>query len=293
MKVFQHGAALRAWLAGQRCAGRRIALVPTMGNLHRGHLRLVERARMLADVTVASIFVNPTQFGPDEDYQRYPRTLEADLHALREAGCSAVFTPSVEEMYPQGLEFQTRLSVPQLAKVLCGASRPGHFDGVCLVVARLFHLISPDVALFGDKDRQQQMIIRTMCRDLAFPVTIEAVPTCREPDGLAMSSRNRYLSPPQRQQAPELFRTLRWMVDAIRSGRRDYRHLEQEGRLRLKGAGFRVDYLSIRRLTDLNEATGDEPGSDLAVFAAAFLGSTRLIDNLKVEEQYQEVSTTN
>ncbi len=286
MLQIQRTAELRQHLQTLRCRGKTIALVPTMGNLHEGHLQLVDHARRLADVVVTSIFVNPTQFGPNEDYQRYPRTLEADAERLRQRGCDLLFAPSVEEIYPHGLEFLTRLTVPELAGKLCGASRPGHFDGVCTVVARLFNLVQPDVAVFGEKDRQQWLILQHMARDLAFPVQMASLPTVREADGLAMSSRNQYLSTQEREQAPELYRTLQWMAGQLRSGETDYRQLEQAGIERLQQAGFRPDYLQITcldRLDPLQKNHACQHG--VAIFAAAYLGQARLIDNLLLQEE--------
>ncbi len=277
---------LRSQLQALRCQGKTIALVPTMGNLHEGHLRLVDRARECADVVVTSIFVNPTQFGPNEDYDRYPRTLEADAEQLRRRGCDWLFAPPVEEVYPHGLERLTRLTVPELANKLCGASRPGHFDGVCTVVARLFNLVQPDVAVFGEKDRQQWLILQHMARDLGFPVRMVSLPTVREPDGLAMSSRNQYLGTEERAAAPQLYQTLQWMAGQLRSGETDYRQLERAGIERLQQAGFRPDYLQITCLDQLDPLQKNHDcQSGVAIFAAAYLGQARLIDNLLIQEE--------
>ncbi len=275
---------LQAWLQERRCQGLRVALVPTMGNLHEGHLCLVDHARARADVVLTSIFVNPAQFGPGEDYECYPRTLERDCALLEARGCDAVFAPSVNEIYPHGLDFATRLTVPGLASKLCGASRPGHFDGVCIVVARLFNLIQPQLAVFGEKDRQQLMIIQAMSRDLGYPLEIVSVPTVREADGLAMSSRNQYLSTEERQRAPELYRTLQWMRQTLSTAGGDPRKLEQAGCERLQQSGFRVDYLQVCRLDDLEPISADDVcASPWGVFAAAYLGKARLIDNVVVK----------
>ena len=257
-----------------------IAFVPTMGNLHAGHLALVARARELAPRVVVSIFVNPLQFGPGEDYQRYPRTLEADRAKLAEAGVDLLFAPPVEVMYPRPLEEISRIHVPRLSEILCGAHRPGHFDGVATVVARLFNLVRPAHAVFGEKDYQQLLIIRRMVADLAIPVTIHGVATVREADGLAMSSRNQYLDPEERARAPALYRTLKRTAEALRAGRRDYPELEREATQALLQAGFRaVDYFAI---LDAEDLTPPRPGRPLAVLAAAHLGKARLIDNVRV-----------
>ncbi len=280
MKTLRDIVAMRAAVRGWRQVGERIALVPTMGNLHRGHLSLVELAREQAERVVVSIYVNPTQFGPSEDYADYPRTLDADRRRLRRAGADAVFVPSDDEMYPFGLEAMTRISVPVLTERFCGASRPGHFDGVSSVVARLFGIVQPDLAIFGQKDYQQLLVIRRMTADLHMPVTIVAGATQRERDGLALSSRNQYLDAEQRRRAPALFRTLQRCARAITAGQRDYAALEADGRQSLEAAGFQVDYFAICRAVDLAPpAAGDR---ELVILAAARLGRARLIDNLLV-----------
>lgn len=268
--------AVQAW----RRAGERTAFVPTMGNLHAGHIELVRQARGLADRVVVSIFVNPLQFGVNEDFASYPRTLGEDMDRLDRVGTDLVFAPSVATVYPDGQEMQTRVLVPGVSEILCGASRPGHFEGVATVVCKLFNLVQPDLAVFGEKDFQQLSIIRRMVRDLCFPVEILGVPTVREPDGLAMSSRNGYLAPKERQQAPALYRVLCRLAERVRAGEREFSRLEREGVEALKAEGFRPDYLSLRRVDDLQP-----PGVDdqrLILLAAAFLGRTRLIDNLQV-----------
>jgi pantoate--beta-alanine ligase len=272
---------LREAVAGARRAGGRIGLVPTMGNLHEGHLALVDAARERCDLLVASIFVNPMQFGPNEDLDAYPRTLDADREGLSAHGTDLVFAPPVAEVYPDGLETQTRVSVPGLSNILCGASRPGHFDGVATVVTKLFNLVQPDVAVFGRKDFQQLTLIRRMVRDLCMPVEIVGVPTSRADDGLALSSRNGYLSEDERARAPALAATLRWVAGELRAGG-DPGALEVAGAERLEAAGLRCDYLAVRRVADLQPpAPGDD---DLVVLGAAFCGRTRLIDNLVVAE---------
>jgi pantoate--beta-alanine ligase len=273
-------AELRAQVAVWKRTGERVAFVPTMGNLHRGHIRLVERARALAPRTVASIFVNPMQFGPSEDYAGYPRTLEEDSHRLTAAGLDLLFAPGVTEVYPRPLETMTQVTVPELPAVLCGASRPTHFLGVTTVVSKLFNMVQPDVAVFGEKDWQQLVIIRRMVLDLDMPVEIVGVPTVREADGLALSSRNGYLSAEQRAIAPTLYATLRATAERLRAGERDYAALETAAKAKLAAAGFRPDYFEIRRPEDLQRPAGEE--AELRIFAAAWLGRARLIDNLAV-----------
>ncbi len=270
--------ALDAALAPWRSDG--IAFVPTMGNLHDGHLALVARARELAPRVVVSIYVNPLQFGPQEDFDAYPRTLEADRARLAEVGADLVFAPLDSVMYPRPLEETTRVHVPGLSEILCGAHRPGHFDGVTTVVARLFNLVRPDHAVFGEKDYQQLLVIRRMVEDLAIPVRIHGVPTVREPDGLAMSSRNQYLSLDERARAPALYRALRTAAEALARGSEDYERLEAQGRAALEAAGFRVDYFTVRDAEDLGPPKAGRP---LVVLAAARLGRARLIDNLRVD----------
>ncbi|MDG1579896.1 pantoate--beta-alanine ligase [Pseudomonas sp. GOM6] len=272
---------LRAAVARARSEGKRIAFVPTMGNLHAGHVALVEKARQRADFVVASIFVNPLQFGPSEDLASYPRTLAADQDKLVAAGCHLLFHPDVEEMYPHGMDSQTRVSVRGVSEGLCGGSRPGHFDGVATVVSKLFNMVQPDLAIFGEKDFQQLAVIRTLVRDLNMPIQIIGEPTVRAEDGLALSSRNGYLDAEQRATAPVLYRTLTQMADAIRGGERDFERLTEQGKAMLQRAGLRPDYLEVRDSHDLRSAT--EESRQLVILAAAFLGKTRLIDNLTFE----------
>lgn len=269
---------LRATVAAWRALGQRVAFVPTMGNLHDGHYALVRQAHTLADRVVVSIFVNPTQFGPDEDLDRYPRTPDEDAAGLIRQGCDLLFRPDVATVYPFGLEQAYRVTVPALVDVLCGARRPGHFDGVATVVSRLFTLVAPDVAVFGEKDFQQLRIIERMSRDLGFPIRIARGPTVRETDGLALSSRNRYLDADQRQRAPQLHATLARIARSFADGAGS-EALLADGRTTLATAGFDVDYLEIRRESDLElPRAGERDG--LRVFVAARLGATRLIDNL-------------
>ncbi|MBK5537174.1 pantoate--beta-alanine ligase [Pseudomonas sp. TH05] len=269
---------LRAAVARARSEGKRIGLVPTMGNLHSGHAALVTKAAQRVDFVVASIFVNPLQFGAGEDLDKYPRTLAADQEKLLQAGCHLLFAPSVEEVYPEGMSGQTRVSVPQLSEGLCGASRPGHFEGVATVVCKLFNMVQPDLAVFGQKDFQQLAVIRALVQDLNMPIQIIGEPTVRAADGLALSSRNGYLDEQQRAIAPALYRSLSQIAQAIEQGERDYPKLLGEQRQQLEAAGLRPDYLEIRHATNLRLATTDD--RDLVILAAAYLGATRLIDNL-------------
>ncbi|HSX88890.1 MAG TPA: pantoate--beta-alanine ligase [Pseudomonas sp.] len=269
---------LRAAVAQARAEGKQIGFVPTMGNLHAGHTALVEKAAQRADFVVASIFVNPLQFGPNEDLDSYPRTLAADQEKLFEAGCNLLFTPDVEEMYPHGMAGQTRVSVAGVSEGLCGASRPGHFEGVATVVTKLFNLVQPDLAIFGQKDFQQLAVIRTLVHDLNMPIQIIGEPTVRADDGLALSSRNGYLNAEQRAAAPALYRSLVQMADAIRRGERDFPALIAAAQAQQLAAGFRPDYLEVRESNSLRPATKDD--RQLVILVAAFIGSTRLIDNL-------------
>jgi pantoate--beta-alanine ligase len=272
---------LRAAVARARGEGKRIAFVPTMGNLHSGHMALVTKAAQRADFVVASIFVNPLQFGAGEDLDKYPRTLAADQEKLLQAGCHLLFAPSVEEMYPDGMTGQTRVSVPQLSEGLCGASRPGHFEGVATVVSKLFNMVQPDLAVFGQKDFQQLAVIRALVHDLNMPIQIIGEPTVRAEDGLALSSRNGFLSPEQRAVAPVVYRALSQIGEAIKQGQRDFPALIGEQLKQLESAGLRPDYLEIRDARTLRPAVSED--RDLVILVAAFLGTTRLIDNLHLE----------
>ncbi|WP_223470896.1 MULTISPECIES: pantoate--beta-alanine ligase [unclassified Pseudomonas] len=272
---------LRAAVARARGEGKRIAFVPTMGNLHSGHVALVTKAAQRADFVVASIFVNPLQFGAGEDLDKYPRTLAADQEKLLQAGCHLLFAPSVEEMYPDGMAGQTRVSVPQLSEGLCGASRPGHFEGVATVVSKLFNMVQPDLAVFGQKDYQQLAVIRALVHDLNMPIQIIGEPTVRAEDGLALSSRNGFLSPDQRAVAPVVYRVLSQIAEAIKQGRRDFPALIGEQLKQLEAAGLRPDYLEIRHAKTLRPALSED--RDLVILVAAFLGTTRLIDNLHLD----------
>lgn len=279
MQTVHTTADLRARLQPWRRSGARIALVPTMGNLHAGHLRLVAEARARATHVVVTIFVNPLQFGPTEDFRNYPRTLEADQAKLQAAGADLLFAPSVEEMYPHGRNGITRISVPELAEVLEGEFRPGHFSGVATVVAKLFNMAQPDVALFGKKDFQQLLVIRRMVADLSLPIEIIGVPIVREADGLAMSSRNQYLTIAERAQASLLHATLEKVAAELRGGNREFERLQSRAITELSPC-MRPDYVAIRDASTL--AVPRTATHDLVVLAAAWLGKARLIDNVEV-----------
>jgi pantoate--beta-alanine ligase len=271
---------LRSAIAGWKRSGLRIALVPTMGNLHDGHLSLLEHARTLGERTVVSIFVNPIQFGQGEDYQRYPSTLEEDKVKLEAAGLDLLFAPDLDQLYPGGTDEDTRVTVPGLSSILCGRFRPEHFSGVATVVTKLFLNIQPDVALFGEKDYQQLLVIRRLVHDLCMPVDVIGMPIIREADGLAKSSRNAYLTAEQRRRAAVLYQTLTDAAAAVQKGESELAAIEQEGLARLEQAGFRPEYFSIRRNADLADpGPGDR---DLRILVAAWLGEARLIDNLAV-----------
>jgi pantoate--beta-alanine ligase len=274
---------IRQTVAGWRAVGESVALVPTMGNLHAGHLSLVELARRHADRVVATIFVNPTQFGVGEDYETYPRTLDEDRALIDRAGTvDALFVPELDEIYPGGTEGAFRLQVPDLGQDLCGAARPEHFNGVATVVLRLLNIVGPDMLVLGRKDYQQLIIIERMIADLRLPVAVVAGDTQRDGDGLAISSRNHYLTDEERKRAPLLHVTLKEIGDRLAGGARDYASLEKEAFDRLKQGGFRPDYVEVRRAADLAKPNGTQSPGDLIVLAAAWLGRARLIDNLRV-----------
>ena len=271
---------LRTRVSAWKDEGLRVGFVPTMGNLHAGHYSLVALARRHADKVVASVFVNPTQFGPNEDFGRYPRTPDADAMGLDAAGCDALWLPSVAAMYPYGADRAVQMRIPTITDTLDGAARPGHFDGVVTVVARLFNQVQADVAVFGRKDYQQLAVIRYLVRDLAFPLEIVAGETLREADGLAMSSRNQYLSEPQRATAPTIHRVLQAMRTAWQHGTHRG-EIETFADRSLRDAGFAPDYAVIRR-PDFTEPVDGENGTLVALIAAR-LGTTRLIDNLEFD----------
>ncbi len=280
MEIISDKAELREQIADWRQNGDHIALVPTMGSLHDGHLALVEAAREHAERVIATVFVNPTQFGEGEDFDAYPRSLELDKRKLKRAKADLLFAPDVETIYPFGAEQGTRVIVPVLTNELCGSARPGHFDGVTSVVTRLFNITLPDVAVFGQKDYQQLLIIRRMVVDLNLPVDIVAAPTVREDDGLAMSSRNQYLSDGERAIAPRLFAVLQEAAHALETGAEDYASLERDAAANLRQAGFEPEYVSIRRAESLEKP--DRDTDELVVLAAVKLGGARLIDNVLV-----------
>ena len=272
-------AAVREHVSRWHRAGERVAFVPTMGNLHAGHISLIDVARKRGDRFIASIFVNPMQFGPNEDFAHYPRTPEKDQSMLAKAGCDLMFMPDVAEIYPAGLDHSTRVTVPELSGLLDGEFRPGHFDGVSTVVAKLFNIVTPDIAVFGEKDFQQLAIIRRMVADLCMDVEIVGAPTVREADGLAMSSRNQYLTAEERKVAPQLFAALLRAVKRLDSGERDFAAIERDGVDALRRAGFKPDYFVVRDAKTLLP-----PGAGrgrMVVLVAARLGKARLIDNLQ------------
>jgi pantoate--beta-alanine ligase len=272
---------VRAHVARWHEQKQRVVFVPTMGNLHAGHVSLIEAARQHGDRFVASIFVNPMQFGPNEDFAHYPRTPTQDAKMLEDAGCDLMFMPDVGEIYPNGADQATRIEVPGISNILCGEFRPGHFEGVATVVAKLFHIVDPDVAIFGEKDFQQLTVIRRMVADLCLRVEIVGAPTVREKDGLAMSSRNQYLSPEERQLAPTIYRQIGQAVAALKAGERDFGKVEAAGRAALDGLGFRTDYFAIRDARTLAPARPDT--LQFVVLVASRLGKARLIDNVQFD----------
>ncbi|WP_323752209.1 pantoate--beta-alanine ligase [Marinobacter sp.] len=271
---------LRRILRSYRQQEKTIALVPTMGNLHEGHISLVRKASEAADIVVTSIFVNPMQFGANEDLDSYPRTLAEDQDKLAPAGNTLIFAPPASEIYPDGLANQTKVVVPEVSEGHCGASRPGHFEGVATVVTMLFNMIQPNIAFFGEKDFQQLAVIRKMTRDLMMPIEIIGAPTIREDDGLAKSSRNGYLSDEERAIAPIVYKTLTHAAQQLEAGSNDFAALEQEARDTLTDAGLRPDYFNIVNSLTLKPAA--EADTELTLLVAAFLGTTRLIDNISV-----------
>ncbi|MFT7558235.1 MAG: pantoate--beta-alanine ligase [Flavobacteriales bacterium] len=281
MQVFHHIASVREAVTAVRAQSKTIAFVPTMGNLHAGHLALVAQAKKHSGWVAVSIFVNRLQFGLNEDWDKYPRTLERDIEKLKAAGCDCLFCPDEHEIYPNGMDDQTRVIVPSMTDVLCGASRPGHFEGVTTVVSKLFNIVQPDVAVFGKKDFQQLAIIRRMAEDLCMPVTILGGEIEREADGLAMSSRNSFITTDERLRANQLNRSLSWVCDQIKGGRRDYPQLERDGTVQIEAEGFRCDYFKICETQSLESAADDD--KSLVVLGAMFTQAARLIDNMCLE----------
>lgn len=280
MEIFHHIDSVRHALGQARSEGKRIGFVPTMGNLHDAHLALVKTARSKADVVIVSIFVNRLQFGLNEDWDRYPRTLEEDSRKLREARCDYLFCPDEQEIYPNGMDEQTRVIVPSMANVLCGASRPGHFEGVTTVVSKLFNIVQPDIAVFGVKDYQQLAIIRRMAEDLCFPVNIVAGDIVREADGLAMSSRNVFLKEHERPNANQLNKSLNWIRERILAGEKDYAALEDAAKAQISAAGFKPDYISVSNSKTLEPAAHDD--LSITILGAMYTESARLIDNVSL-----------
>ncbi|MCK9503651.1 MAG: pantoate--beta-alanine ligase [Porticoccaceae bacterium] len=280
MKIFHTIKGLRDELKKCRKTGLRIGFVPTMGNLHDAHIELVKTARQHNDIVVCSIFVNALQFGLNEDWDRYPRTIRDDVDKLTAAGCDYLFHPADSEMYPNGLDTQTRVICATMTDILCGASRPGHFEGVTTVVTKLFNIVQPDEAIFGIKDYQQLAVIRRMTEDLCMDIKITAAPIHRETDGLAMSSRNGYISAVERPRVSVLYETLQWMVESVRNGERDFTQLEEQGRQRIVEQGFRVDYLSVCNSKSLEPAAVDD--DEITILGAMYTESARLIDNLSL-----------
>lgn len=280
MQTVESIKALREHRREWRQQGKRVGFVPTMGNLHDGHLKLVKKAVETCDVVIASIFVNPLQFGQNEDLATYPRTLAEDKKKLTAQGADLLFLPTIEEMYPRGLEQQTFVEVPGISSIICGASRPGHFRGVATVVCKLFNMVQPDCAFFGQKDYQQLQVIRLMARDLSMDIDIQGVPTQRATDGLALSSRNGYLNDEQRKLAPMLYKTMQNVAESLRQGDTNLMQLSKSAVDKLSQYGFKPDYIEIRNGETLQAATSDD--NHLVILAAAYLGTTRLIDNLEV-----------
>lgn len=280
MKIFHTIAGLREVLDEARQQGKALGFVPTMGNLHEGHLQLVHQAGELSDVVIASIFVNPLQFGLNEDWEKYPRTFEDDVRKLEDAGCHYLFYPDENEIYPNGMADQTRVVVPTMTDILCGASRPGHFEGVTTVVSKLLNIVQPDTAIFGIKDFQQLAVIRRMVEDLCIPVDIVGAPIARDYDGLALSSRNSYLTEAERPRVKLLYQTLCWCRDEIAGGARDFAGLESAATDKLERGGFRVDYVSIRNAKSLEPAAHDD--TEVVILGAIYTSGARLIDNVSL-----------
>ena len=266
---------LRDELTETRKLKKKISLVPTMGNIHEGHLSLIKNAQKQSDYVVVSIFVNPTQFVAGEDFNEYPRTLDSDIELISKLNVNLVFIPEAIELYPMNNKISTEVSIPELESIYCGKHRPGHFRGVAMIVSKLFNIVQPDIAIFGEKDYQQLLIIRSLVKNLFLPIEIISLPTVREASGLAMSSRNNYLTEPERQKAPMLYECIKTTVNLIINGAKDYEKLEREAKLFLEKAGFKIEYYNICD----SETLGPVQGKILVVLAAVWLGKTRLIDN--------------
>ena len=280
MRIFHTVSGLREALKADRLKGLRIGFVPTMGNLHDGHLALVKQARSSCDIVVCSIFVNALQFGLNEDWDKYPRTYQQDCDKLRDTGCDYLFHPDDTEMYPNGLDTQSRVICPTMTDVLCGASRPGHFEGVTTVVSKLFNIVQPDEAVFGIKDYQQLAVIRRMAEDLCMPVEITAAPIHREADGLAMSSRNAYITEEERPAVVVLKESLEWIARQIEGGARNFGELEATAVVRIAQAGFKADYITVSNSKTLDPAAEDD--LEITILGAMFTSGARLIDNCSI-----------
>jgi pantoate--beta-alanine ligase len=280
MRIFHTVSGLRDALKVHRREGLRIGFVPTMGNLHQGHLALIEQARGSCDIVVCSIFVNALQFGLNEDWDKYPRTYQDDCDKLAAFGCDYLFHPDDTEMYPNGLDTQSRVICPTMTDVLCGASRPGHFEGVTTVVTKMFNIVQPDEAVFGIKDYQQLAVIRRMAEDLCMPVEITAAPIYREADGLAMSSRNGFITEQERPNVVVLKQSLEWIAEQIHAGERNFRELEKLAVERIADAGFKTDYITVSHSKTLDPAAEDD--LEITILGAMFTEAARLIDNLSI-----------
>jgi pantoate--beta-alanine ligase len=283
MQVFHTISGLRNSLSGRRIQGQTIGFVPTMGNLHDGHLALIKQAKQSNDIVVCSIFVNALQFGLNEDWDKYPRTYDSDCEKLHSIGCDYLFFPDDKEMYPNGLDTQSRVICPTMTDVLCGASRPGHFEGVTTVVSKLFNIVQPDEAIFGIKDYQQLAVIRRMAEDLCMPVKITSAPIHRETDGLAMSSRNSYITPEERPKVTVLKQVLEHIASQIEAGNQDFSALESEAKAVIKNQGFKADYVTISNSKTLQPAAIDDTA--ITVLGAMFTQSARLIDNISLRKK--------
>lgn len=280
MEVFNLASDLNAFLSSARRKNLRISLVPTMGNLHNGHLSLIDAALANSDLVISTIFVNPLQFGPDEDLDAYPRTLQRDIELLQSRECHVLFAPAVSEIYGDSLQSPTLVQVPELTNSLCGASRPGHFDGVTTVVAKLFNLTQPDCAIFGLKDYQQYLVIKKMAADLLMPIEIIGSEIVREESGLALSSRNSYLSTDEKNQATVLYKSLQQVSEQLLSGTRNFSTLQSDATQAINEAGLNCDYFTVCNAATLHEAVADD--TSFAILTAAYIGETRLIDNMRV-----------
>ena len=280
MKVFHTVSGLRDDLVKDRIQGLRIGFVPTMGNLHEGHLALLKQAKRTNDIVVCSIFVNALQLSLNEDWDKYPRTYQGDCEKLRDAGCDYLFHPDDTEMYPNGLDTQSRVICPTMTDLLCGASRPGHFEGVTTVVSKLFNIVQPDEAIFGIKDYQQLAVIRRMVEDLCLPIQISSAPIHREVDGLAMSSRNRYITDDERPLVTVLKDSLDWIAEQIKDGNREFSVLEDVAAARVSEAGFKVDYITCSNSKTLDPAAYDD--DNITILGAMFTKAARLIDNVSL-----------